>query len=139
LRFFLVSKRCWRNIFINYVDSLSSSIFIDIIYRYILVFVNCFIKIRHLVFTTSIKVEEVVNCFYIYVWKYYRLLEFFVSNRDIQFIFDIWKYLCQILKIDAKLVIAYYFEIDDQIEQVNTIIEYYLCVFVNYMQNNWTK
>ncbi len=48
----------------NYVDSLSLSIFMSITYKYVLVFINHFIKMRHLVFITFMKVEEVINCFY---------------------------------------------------------------------------
>ena len=43
----------------NYVDSLSVSIFMNVTYHYILIFVNCLIKMRHLVLTAIMKVEEV--------------------------------------------------------------------------------
>ncbi len=62
-----IFKRCWRDIFINSVNSLSLSIFMNITYKYVLVFVNHFIKMKHLVFTTFMKVEETINCFYAYV------------------------------------------------------------------------
>ncbi len=51
----------------NYVNSLSLSIFISITYRYVLVFIDHLIKIRHLVLITSMKVEETINCFYAHV------------------------------------------------------------------------
>ncbi len=59
-----VFEHHWCDIFMNYVDSLSLSIFMSITYKYVLVFINHFIKMRHLVFITSMKVEEVINCFY---------------------------------------------------------------------------
>ncbi len=123
----------------NYVNSLSLSIFMSITYKYVLVFVDCFIKMRHLILITSMKVEEVINCFYAYVWKYHDLLKFFMSDQDTQFIFDVWKHMCKMLKINVKLSMMYHSEIDDQIEKVNAIIKHYLWVFVNYMQNDWTK
>ena len=43
----------------NYVDSLSVSIFMSVIYCYILIFINYLIKMRHLVLTAIIEVEEV--------------------------------------------------------------------------------
>ena len=43
----------------NYVDSLSVSIFMSVIYYYILIFINCLIKMKHLVLTAIMKVEEV--------------------------------------------------------------------------------
>ncbi len=139
LCFLSIFKRRWCDIFINYVNSLSLSIFMSITYKYVLVFIDYFIKIRHLVLITSMKVEEVINCFYAHVWKYHDLLEFFISDRDTQFIFDAWKHMCKMLKIDVKLLMMYHFEIDDQIERVNAVMKHYLRVFVNYMQNDWAK
>ncbi len=134
--FLSVFKHRWCNIFMNYINSLSLSIFMNITYKYVLVFIDYFIKIRHLVLITFMKVEEVINCFYAYVWKHHDLLEFFMSDWDIQFIFNIWKHMCKILKIDAKLSTMYHFEINDQIEKVNAVMKHYLWVFVNYMQND---
>jgi len=51
----------------NYVNSLSLNIFMNITYRYVLVFVDHLSKMRHLVFIISIKVEEVINSFYAHV------------------------------------------------------------------------
>ncbi len=139
LCFLSIFERCWRDIFMNYVNSLSLSIFMNITYRYVLVFVDRLIKMRHLVLITSMKVEEVINCFYAHVWKHHDLLEFFMSDRDTQFIFDVWKHMCKMLKIDAKLSTTYHSEIDDQIEKVNAVMKHYLQLFVNYMQNDWVK
>ncbi len=134
-----VFERCWRNVFMNYVDSLSLSIFISITYKYVLVFVDHFIKMRHLVLITSMKVEEVINCFYAHIWKHHDLLEFFMSDQDTQFIFNVWKHMCKMLKINAKLSTTYHSEINDSIKKVNAVMKHYLRVFVNYMQNDWTK
>jgi len=134
-----IFERRWRDVFMNYVDSLSFSIFMNITYKYVLVFVDRLIKMRHLVLITSMKVEEAINCFYAHVWKHHGLLEFFVSDWDTQFIFDVWKHMCKMLKIDAKLSTMYHSEIDDQIKRVNAVIKHYLRVFVNYMQNDWVK
>ncbi len=123
----------------NYVNSLSLSIFMSITYKYVLVFVDHFIKMRHLILIISMKVEEVINCFYAHVLKHHDLLEFFISDRDTQFIFDVWKHMCKMLKIDIKLLMMYHSEIDDQIEKVNAVMKHYLQVFVNYMQNDWAK
>ncbi len=111
----------------------------NITYRYVLVFVDHLIKMRHLVLITSMKVEETINCFYAYVWNHHDLFEFFMSDRDTQFIFDVWKHMCKMLKINAKLSTTYHSEIDDQIERVNAVMKHYLRVFVNYMQNDWAK
>ncbi len=139
LHFPSIFKRCWCNIFMNYVNSLSLNIFISIIYKYILIFIDCFIKMKHLVLITVMKVEKAINCFYAYVWKHHDLLKFFMFNWDIQFIFNVWKHMCKMLKINIKLSTTYYSEINDQIKRINAIIKHYLWVFVNYMQNDWVK
>ena len=111
----------------------------NITYRYVLVFVDRLIKMRHLVLITFMKVEKVINCFYAHVWKHHDLLEFFMSDWDTQFIFNVWKHMCKMLKIDVKLSMTYHFEIDDQIKRVNAVMKHYLRVFVHYMQNDWAK
>jgi len=139
LCFLSVLKHRWCDIFMNYVDSLSLNIFMNITYRYVLVFVDHFSKMRHLVLIISMKVEEVINSFYAHVWKHHDLLKFFVSDRDTQFIFDVWKHICKMLKININLFTAYHFKIDDQIERFNAVMKHYLQVYVNYMQDDWAK
>ena len=137
--FLSVLKHHWCDIFMNYVNSLSLSIFMNITYKYILIFIDYFIKMKHLVLIIFTKVEEAINCFYAHVWKHHNLLKFFMSDRDTQFIFNVWKHMCKMLKIDAKLLIMYHSEINDQIKKVNVVMKYYLWIFVNYMQNDWVK
>ncbi len=97
----------------NYVNFLLLNIFINITYKYVLVFIDHLIKMKHLVLITSMKIEEVINCFYTYVWKHHDLLKFFMSDQDTQFIFNVWKHMCKMLKINVKLSMMYHFEIDD--------------------------
>ncbi len=123
----------------NYINSLSLNIFMSITYKYILVFIDHFIKMRHLILITSMKVEEIINCFYAHVWKHHDLLEFFMSDWDTQFIFNVWKHMCKMLKINIKLLMMYHFKINDQIKKVNAVMKHYLQVFINYMQNDWAK
>ena len=51
----------------NYVNFLSFNIFMSIIYRYIFVFVDRFIKMKHLVFTITMKIKEIINAYYVHV------------------------------------------------------------------------
>ena len=77
---FSIFKCCWCDIFMNYVNSLLLNIFMSITYKYILIFIDHFIKMKHLVLITFMKVEEVINCFYAHVWKHHDLLKFFMSD-----------------------------------------------------------
>ena len=139
LYFFFVSECCWCDVFINYVDSLSLNTFINIIYQYVLIFIDCLTKMRHLIPIISIKIEEVTECFYIYIWKHHSLLESLMSDRNTQFIFNIWQHLYQMLKINIKLFTVYHSEMNEQTERVNAVMKHYFWVFVNYMQNDWVK
>ena len=111
----------------------------NVIYRYIFVFVDRLIKMRHLIFIVIMKIKETTQTFYVYVWKHHDLFQFFLFDRDTQFIFDVWRHFCQMLRIDIKYFIAYHFEINEQTKRFNVIMKYYFHAFVNYIQNDWVK
>lgn len=123
----------------DYAGPLPSSTFMGITYCYVLVFVDCLTKMRHLVPTTFMEVEEAVHAFYSHIWKHHGLPKFFISDRGTQFTSDVWTHLCQMLKIDAKLSTAYHPETDGQTKQTNAVMEHYLRAFVNYMQDDWAQ
>ena len=64
----------------NYVDPLLPSTFMSITYQYILVFIDCLTKMRHLVPTATMEVEEATNAYYAHVWKHHGLPESFLSD-----------------------------------------------------------
>ena len=134
-----VPERRWRDVSMDYVGPLPASTFMGVTYRYVLVFVDRLTKMRHLVPTATMEVEEAAHSFYAYVWKNHGLPESFVSDRGTQFTSDVWKHLCQMLRIDAKLSTAYHPQTDDQTERPNAIMEHYLRAFVNYIQDDWAK
>ena len=66
----------WRDILIDFiVDLPSSNGFINII-----VVVNCFIKIQHMVPIDSINAVLVVECFIKYVFKLHKLPNLIISD-----------------------------------------------------------
>ncbi len=134
-----IPERRWRDVSMDYVGPLPPSTFMGITYRYILVFVDRLTKMRHLVPTTTMEVEEAANAFYANVWKLHGIPEVFVSDRGTQFTSDVWDLLCKNLKIDAKLSTAYHPQTDGQTERANGVMEHYLRAFVNYMQDDWAK
>ena len=134
-----IPERRWRDVSMDYVGPLPPSTFMGVTYRYVLVFVDRLTKMRHLVPTATMEVEEATQAFYAYVWKLHGLPESFVSDRGTQFTSDVWEHLCQMLKIDAKLSTAHHPQTDGQTERLNAIMEHYLRAFVNYMQDDWAK
>ena len=120
----------------DYVDPLSSSTFMGIIYRYILVFVDRLTKMRHLISTVTMEAKEAAQVFYTNVWKYHGLSESLTFDPGTQFIFNVFKHLCQMLKINVRLFTVYHLEIDEQTERFNAVMKHYLRAFCNYMQND---
>jgi len=45
---------------------------------------------------------------YRYVWKHHGLPSTITSNRGPQFVSTLWKYLCGIMKVQAKLSTAFH-------------------------------
>ncbi len=134
----ILQKR-WKDIAMNFITELSLSE--D--YNVICIIICHLIKERHHVLChwedDDISVKEMI---WIMLWNVYQLhdlLSSIVSNRDSQFISTMWKSLCKRLRITASLFTAYYFEINDQTEQVNQNVECKLKIYCNYMQNDWAK
>ena len=78
----------------DYVSSLLASTFMGVTYHYVLIFVDRLTKMRHLVLTATMKVEEVTQAFYTYVWKLHGLPESFVPDHGTQFTSKVWSHLC---------------------------------------------
>ena len=51
----------------------------------------------------------------------------------------LWSLLCYFLSIKRQLFTSFHSQTDGQTDQQNSIIKVYLCVFVNWEQNNWAK
>jgi len=58
-----------------------------------------------------------------------------ISDRGKHFVSQFWRSLCQLLGIKANLSTAYHPETNGQTERVNQILEQYLCVYINYQQD----
>jgi hypothetical protein len=70
-------------------------------------YISCFSK------DDDISTEEIVKMLLINVWKIHELSIIIIFDRDSQFVVLIWKFLCQSLKIKAKLFIAFHFETNE--------------------------
>jgi hypothetical protein len=73
------------------------------------------------------------------VWKLHELSSIIVFDRESQFISNVWKILCQTLRINVKLSIAFHSKIDEQSEIANQEMKRYLRNYCNYQQDDWSK
>jgi len=87
----------------------------------------------------DITVEKTAEMLLQWVYWTHDLSSFIVFDRDSQFTFILWKFLCKRLSISLWLFIVYHSQIDDQSERVNQNVKRYLRFFCSYMQNDWFK
>ncbi len=139
LQSLLISEQRWQNIVMNFIIDLSDSY--D--YNAILTVICRFLKERHYISCITdekdITVKKTAEMLLQWVYWIHSLSSFIVFDRDSQFIFILWKFLCKRLSISLWLFIVYHLQIDDQSERVNQNVERYLCFFCSYMQNDWFK
>ena len=62
-----------------------------------------------------------------------------VSDRGAKFVSKFWQHVCSSLGIDRKLSTAYHPETDGQTERINSVLEQYLRIYVNYQQDDWSE
>lgn len=56
-----------------------------------------------------------------------------------QFVLKMWDSLCKLLKINAKLSMAFHHEIDGQSKNANQEMKYHLHSYVNHFQDDWIE
>jgi hypothetical protein len=134
--FLSISKRSWTNIIMNFVIEL----FLSNDFNAILMIVNRLTKMHHYISCTTtdedINVEEIARLLINHVWKLHELSNTIISNRESQFVSLVWKTICQTLKINVKLSIAFHSKTDDQSEIANQKMKRYFRNYCNYQQND---
>ena len=139
LQSLLISEQRWQDITMNFIINLFDSSE----YNAILMIICRLSKEKHyiscIIDDENITVEKTAEMLIQWVYWTYDLSSFIISDRDLQFIFILWKFLCKRLSISLWLFIIYYSQINDQSEQVNQNVERYLWFFCSYMQNDWSK
>ena len=131
-----VPERPWQHILVDFIIKLP----ISKGHNSILVVYDRFSKISYFVATTEKTIaEELARLFRDHVWKLHGLPESVISDRGLQFAVGLTKKLNKILGIETKLSIAYYPQIDSQIERKNQELKQYLRMYVNHRQNNWSE
>ena len=89
-------------------------------YDSILVVCDRFSKMSYfVVIIEKITVEVLVRLFRNNVWKLHGLPKSIISDRESQFVAGLMRELNKMLGIETKLSIAYYPQIDKQIERTN--------------------
>ena len=134
-----ILEQQWQDIIMNFIINLSDSY--D--YNVILTIICRLLKERHYISCITddedITVERTAEMLIQWVYWTHDLSSFIVFNRNIQFTFILWKFLCKWLSVSLWLFIIYHSQINDQSKWINQNVERYLHFFCSYMQNDWFK
>ena len=85
----------------------------------------------------STNTEYTAKLYATYVLPYYGLPTCIISDRDPRFTSTFSRELCHTLGIMQNISMAYHPQTDGQSEHTNQRLEQYLCIFINYHQQNW--
>jgi hypothetical protein len=127
-----IFNRSWTDIIFDFVIEL----FDNKKYNAILMMINRLSKMYHyiscIIDENDTATEKTTKLLIQYVWKLHDLLTTMISNRDSQFIFFVWNTIYKMLRIKAKLFIAFHSKTNEQSEIFNQKMKRYLRVYVNH-------
>lgn len=64
---------------------------------------------------------------------------YIIPDRDPRFTATFTRELCRILQVEQNNSTAYHPQTNSQSERTNQRLEQYLCIFIDYHQNNWDQ
>ena len=128
LMFLLISIRTWRNIIMNFVTDLSSSVkYFNEMYDVIWMMIDCFTKMTHYISVyKTINASTLTELFIQKIICLHELSNLIVLNCEIMFTSKFWFFFCSYLNIQRKLSTAFYSQTDRQTEHQNQTIKVYL-------------
>ncbi len=137
-----IPDRPWKSISMDFIVKLppSSDASSQTKYDSIWVVVDRFTKMAHFVpCREAMHASDLANLFIQHIFAQHGLPEEIISDRGSLFTSSFIKSLCQLAKVDQRLSTAYHPQTDGQTERVNQVLEQYLRVYTNYLQDNWVE
>jgi hypothetical protein len=129
-----VPSQAWGNISVDLIVTLPESEG----YTSILVVVDCLTKLAHFIPThDQLGAPGTAQLYKDHVWKHHGIPAKIISDRGTQFVSEFMVELNKMFKISTALSTAYHPETDGQTEQTNLKLKQFLCLFVNFKQNDW--
>ena len=106
----------------------------------IMVVVDRFTKMAHFTpCTKTITSEQCVDMFIDRVVRHHGIPENIITDRGAVFDSKFWKTFWTTLQTKPSMSTAYHPQTDGQTERVNSILNQYLRVYTNFMQDNWVQ
>jgi hypothetical protein len=131
-----VPERPWSSISMDFITGLPVSDG----HNAILVVVDRFSKMSHFIpcFDT-ITAKELSLLFLQHVFRLHGLPKDIVSDRGPVFTSKFWQELLKQFNVKSNLSTAFHPQTDGQTERINSVLEQYLRIYVNYQQDNWSS
>lgn len=79
--------------------------------------------------------KRIFRCWY----PYHGIPRAIVSDRGPQFVSDLWRHLCKLLRIEQRLSTGYHPQTDGSTERMNQEVQKIIRIWVTYMQENWEQ
>ena len=83
--------------------------------------------------------KELAQLYFAQAFPYIGIPSCLISDRDMRFTSQLFKKVCELLKIKQNISLAYHPQTDGQSEQTNQNIETMLQIFGNYRQDDWCE
>ena len=97
-------------------------------------------KQAHFIPTTkSMAAPEVAAVFLQQVVRLHGLPSSLITDRDPIFTSHFWRRLLELLGIHANRSTALHPQTDDQTERLNSVLEQYLRIYIDYQQSDWVR
>ena len=129
-----IPERPWASISMDFITGLPLSNQCNSI----LVVVDRLTKMSHFIACVdTLSAEELSSIFLNNIFRLHGLPTDIISDRGTLFTSRFWKELMKQLQIKTNFSTAFHPQTDGQTERVNSILEQYLRVYVNYLQDNW--
>ena len=97
-------------------------------------------KMAHFILLkTRITAPELTQVFLWVIWKWYRLPDKIIIDRDTKITSLFWQKLLDLIGIISKMMMVFHPQSDRQIERINQILEEYLRNYCLWKQDNWDE
>jgi len=131
-----IAQGPWKSISMDFIVSLPNSNNFTAIF----VVVDRFTKMAHFIPTTNeVNATTTAELFFNHIYKYHGLPLDIVSDRGTVFTSKFWSNLMKLINVKTNLSTSFHPQTDGQTERINQILETYIRLYCDYMQNNWNK
>jgi hypothetical protein len=129
-----ITEHPWNSIMMHFITQLPTSSS----FNSILIIVDQFTKMGLFIPTiTTLSAEGLADLIITWVIEKHGTPADIISDCGVLFVSNFWRSLVKCLGIELNLSTAYHPETDGQTEHLNQVLEQYLRIYIDYLQDNW--